>query len=1105
MAGVIQAERMPLFKPGLSNHTRYKSIFLIIISIFWGIVSHGKATEKEIWAKDNSESLMPKSSDFPELLNFGGPDGYGYYFYDSQDSAANAPHYRWVEIASIGDSANFYEDDQITNSIAIGFPFYFYGQNFTTFRICSNGWISFNSTTPSYQNHPIPTADEPNNLLAVFWDDLVQDSGMAYYYSNNTDSCIIEWRHYHHYNGAGNYTFEVIITHDNSIHFQYLQLNGILDSHTIGVENSTGAIGLQYVYNSYLDESGRSIYFGNRPPHYASLDVMPSSVRSPGVRGLVGSAFTPSIRFTNAGTVTETFDGRVTISHNGELYNQVRRVNSLRSDSSLQVSFPSFTPTDTGSFQIVAISQLATDLLPRNDTIRSSYFAYGAMISLTFETNSGSFLGNHDWQWGTATRGPGTAHSGTKLWGTILTGNYTVGPLLSSLYSDTLFLSDSAVLTFWQWHNTEALFDGGNVKISTDDGITWTILTPEGGYDGVLSNAFENPMGGQPAFFGISPGWIMETFDLSSYSGTTAIIRFDFGSDNSGVSTGWYIDDFIVVDAGLARTGRISGVVRDDSARVIRGALVQAGRRSRAADSLGRYSMEIIPGTYAVTASAPYHNSITSSGIIVYASDTTTLDFALTTPDLEVDTAAIDTSLRQEQVIEITRHISNNGSGPLNFNIRINNERVIPKRGRGKLNSNGSNNSDDAPQIADFGDELFIFDPQTSTQDDGCVGVEFDGKYFWVTGRHGVDEFHKLHKFSASGELIESFEQNTRSVWGWRDLAFDGRYLYASDENGLAVIDTATGQKIDTLHAPSSIPLPLRALAYDPRNDHFWAANFSSNIIEFDRTGQTIRSFPNDRHIYGLAWDDASIDGPWLWVFSQDSIPPLKISQFDPGNGVYTDVTFRAIDHNGGDPDLAGGACFTTEWNQSKGILFCMVMGQTDPFNILDRVQGYEITPVRRWLRVDPTSGTIAPGSSFDLSISLDFSDSLFTLDSLYLGAITILNNGPNAPTIPITVGLLSDVRDEQLGLPREFSLGQNYPNPFNSITIINFSLPRESAVKLEVFNILGQKIANLIDTPLRAGYYSINWDASDVASGIYFYQLSTGGPAKVGKMMLLK
>ncbi len=1096
---------MSLFKPQLLNLSKNTSIFIILIFPILSIVSRGNAAEKDIWAKDHSESLMPKGSELDELLNFGGPDSYGYYFFDSQDSAANAPHYRWVELAAIGDSINLYEDDQISSSLAIGFPFFFYNQNFTTFRICSNGWISFNSTIPSYQNRPIPTADEPNNLLAAFWDDLVQDSGMVYYYTNNTDTCIVEWRNYHHYNAVGNYTFEIILTRDNSIHFQYQHLSGILDSHTIGIENSSGSSGLQYVYNSYLDETGRSVYFGTRPPHYATHDVMPSAIRSPGVRGLVRIAIAPSIRFTNAGNVSETFDGRVIISHNGELYNQVRHLTSLRSDSSLQVSFPAFAPTDTGSYQIVAISQLATDLLPRNDTISMSYFAYGAMISQNFETNSGSFLGNHDWQWGTATRGPSSAHSGVKVWGTILNGNYTVGPLLSTLYSDTLFLSDSAILTFWQWHNTEALFDGGNVKISTDDGINWTLLTPEGGYDGVLSNAFENPMGGQPAFFGISPGWIMETIDLSSYAGTTAIIRFDFGSDNSGVSTGWYIDDFALIDGGLAKPGWISGVVRNDSARAIPGAMIRAGNRNRAADSLGRYFLEIIPGTYSVTASAPYHNTLTSSGIVVYASDTTSLDFALTAPRIAVDTAAIDTSLRQEQTIDFTRQITNNGSGPLDFNIRINSENIIPKNGRGKLDANGRDNPDNPPQIADFGDESFIFDPQTPTQDDGCVGVEFDGKYFWVTGRHGIDEFHKLHKFNASGELIESFEQNTRSVWGWRDLAFDGRYLYASDENGLAVIDTATGQKIDTLHAPSGIPLPLRALAYDPRNDHFWTANFSSNIIEFDRTGQTIRSFPNDRHIFGLAWDDASIDGPWLWVFSQDSIPPLKVSQFDPRNGVFTNVTFSAIDHNGGDPDLAGGACFTTEWNQSKGILFCMVMGRTDPFNILDRVQGYEITPVRRWLRVDPMSGTIAPGGSQDLSISLDFSDSLFTADSLYRGAISILNNGPYSPTIPITVGLLSDVLENGQTLPREFSLEQNYPNPFNSSTIINFSLPRESAVRLEVFNILGQKVVTLIDKRLQSGYYSVNWDANDVASGVYYYHLSADNASQIGKMTLLK
>ncbi|HBZ01057.1 MAG TPA: hypothetical protein DEO84_07030, partial [candidate division Zixibacteria bacterium] len=398
-----------------------RTLFLLAIIILVTITNALCLTTKERWAKDNYESLTIRPAESPVLLNAGGPDGYGYFYYDSQDSATNAPDYHWINIT--GDSIiNFYEDDQILGPYNIGFPFTFYGLNVTSFRVCSNGWISFNSLTPEYQNRPIPTSDEPNSLIAVYWDDLVPDSSHAYYYTNNDDTCIVAWHNFRHYPNTGIYTFEVILTSNNGIVFQYQQLNGTLDSHTIGIENSSGSAGLQYIYNSFSNETGRAIYFGLRPPHYVTHDVMPSSFRGPSnPRGLVGSQFVPSVRFTNAGSAIETFDGRVRIFHNSQqLYNQTRRISNLRSDSSYQTSFLSFTPTEAGSYQLIATSELSTDLRPRNDTISISYYAYSALVSLNFEANAASFLGNHDWQWGVPTHGPSPAHSGTRLWATKL-------------------------------------------------------------------------------------------------------------------------------------------------------------------------------------------------------------------------------------------------------------------------------------------------------------------------------------------------------------------------------------------------------------------------------------------------------------------------------------------------------------------------------------------------------------------------------------------------------------------------------------------------------------------------------------------------------------
>jgi len=89
--------------------------------------------------------------------------------------------------------------------------------------------------------------------------------------------------------------------------------------------------------------------------------------------------------------------------------------------------------------------------------------------------------------------------------------------------------------------------------------------------------------------------------------------------------------------------------------------------------------------------------------------------------------------------------------------------------------------------------------------------------------------------------------------------------------------------------------------------------------------------------------------------------------------------------------------------------------------------------------------------------------------------------------------------------VPHEFSLHQNYPNPFNPTTEIAFALPEAAHVTLEIYNVLGQRVATLVDGFREAGTYTVNWDASSKTSGIYLYRLQAGESVETKKMLLLK
>ena len=90
-------------------------------------------------------------------------------------------------------------------------------------------------------------------------------------------------------------------------------------------------------------------------------------------------------------------------------------------------------------------------------------------------------------------------------------------------------------------------------------------------------------------------------------------------------------------------------------------------------------------------------------------------------------------------------------------------------------------------------------------------------------------------------------------------------------------------------------------------------------------------------------------------------------------------------------------------------------------------------------------------------------------------------------------------------GLPSDFSLSQNYPNPFNPATKINFSIPQNEFVSLKIFNAVGEQVAELVNQNLSAGSYSVDFTASALSSGIYFYNIHSKSFIQTKKMILLK
>jgi hypothetical protein len=99
----------------------------------------------------------------------------------------------------------------------------------------------------------------------------------------------------------------------------------------------------------------------------------------------------------------------------------------------------------------------------------------------------------------------------------------------------------------------------------------------------------------------------------------------------------------------------------------------------------------------------------------------------------------------------------------------------------------------------------------------------------------------------------------------------------------------------------------------------------------------------------------------------------------------------------------------------------------------------------------------------------------------------------------------VTNVNETKPAIPTEFSLSQNYPNPFNPSTIIQYAISSRQLVTLKVYDILGSEVATLVNQEQNAGSYNVDFNASKLSSGVYFYRLQAGSFVQSKKMILIK
>jgi hypothetical protein len=232
------------------------------------IIPFSISTEEDDTRTDKSD---PKPSYGQSIEGFGGPDAFGYKWIDSDEP--NGPVYVWEDIATTGTAVTNWtasgtsaalDDGHV--QLDLGFSFKFYGNLYSTVYVSTNGFMTFNPVTATwYSNVAIPTAAVPNNLICPFWDDLDGRTQGTVHYKQDGNRFIIQYTNWQKYSGTGSLTFQIVLYSGGKILIYYNNMTGTLNSATVGIENSTGTVGLQVVKDGNYVKNNLALKFAAEP------------------------------------------------------------------------------------------------------------------------------------------------------------------------------------------------------------------------------------------------------------------------------------------------------------------------------------------------------------------------------------------------------------------------------------------------------------------------------------------------------------------------------------------------------------------------------------------------------------------------------------------------------------------------------------------------------------------------------------------------------------------------------------------------------------------------------------------------------------------------
>jgi hypothetical protein len=349
----------------------------------------------------------------------------------------------------------------------------------------------------------------------------------------------------------------------------------------------------------------------------------------------------------------------------------------------------------------------------------------------------------------------------------------------------------------------------------------------------------------------------------------------------------------------------------------------------------------------------------------------------------------------------------------------------------------------------------------------GEVGIETDGNYFYTSKWNG----NNFYKYDLNGTYLGSF--TIGGVAAIRDMAYDGNYFY-----GGAGFSTVYEMDFEnqTLISSFTAPTDCRAIAYNEDLDVFYANNWSTPVVKFDKAGNNLGSFnvgPDGAEYYGFAYDNATLGGPFLWGYAQVGDSKNEIIQIQLPSGTETGFTLDvAIKLSGQVYNFAGGLFAYPNLVIGKWTLGGLVQNEW--------IWGLELMDAQTWLSISPNSGSLEGGTNQEVSVLFDATD---LVPGIYEAEIHFTST-PNVGVPVVQVEMIveaatfiNDFDSDNIGI----SL---FPNPSKDKLFIQ-SL--EQIRQVEIFRVTGERIS--IENQ-KENLNELN--TAKLSSGIYFLKLYT-------------